>query len=359
MTNERRTPVTVLHLIGSLDRGGAESVALDLVRAIPSDQVRQTYLCLAGYEGLLAPRFRDAGAEVLAVRGPRIQMVWDVWIICRRIRPDTVVSHVSLASGLLLLLAMVAGVRHRIARMHSEGDGRHSRLRHLYRAAMRALLLAVSSRILAVSPAAADFACFGVPQVLRRRVEVIPNGVDVSRFRPNFPGPKLGPVVLHVGRNDPAKNRGAIPRIAAATNELEPCEFWIVGGGPMDDLGENNLDALRILGPRDDVPALMQQANVLLLPSVREGLPGVVLEALASGLPVVASDLPGIRWLGGLLPGVTLVPADAAAATWAAAVVAVAHLSVGERARLAEAVVSSPFTLEASVEVWLDIWAAR
>jgi glycosyltransferase involved in cell wall biosynthesis len=54
-------------------------------------------------------------------------------------------------------------------------------------------------------------------------------------------------------------------------------------------------DAVRLLGSRDDVPDLLCAADVFVLPSRREGLPGSVLEAMALGVPIVASDLPTVR----------------------------------------------------------------
>ena len=71
------------------------------------------------------------------------------------------------------------------------------------------------------------------------------------------------------------------------------------------------------LGVRDDVPQLLKTADVLLLPSIHEGLPGVVLEACASGTPVLASDLPGVREIASRLPLVRYLPLTAADEEWA------------------------------------------
>jgi glycosyltransferase involved in cell wall biosynthesis len=49
------------------------------------------------------------------------------------------------------------------------------------------------------------------------------------------------------------------------------------------------------LGSRDDMPELMASANIVVLPSFREGVPKVLIEAAASGRPIVTSDVPGCR----------------------------------------------------------------
>ena len=66
------------------------------------------------------------------------------------------------------------------------------------------------------------------------------------------------------------------------------------------------LDRVRFLGHREDVPGLMQAADLLLLPSRWEGMPYVVLEAAAAGLPIVATPVDGAReFLAGELRGWT------------------------------------------------------
>jgi len=78
-------------------------------------------------------------------------------------------------------------------------------------------------------------------------------------------------------------------------------KVWIVGGGPQKakmDYLEKRLDLsshVVFLGEREDVPQLVSQFDVFVLPSLWEGLPYSLLEAAALGKPVVASDIGGIR----------------------------------------------------------------
>ena len=62
------------------------------------------------------------------------------------------------------------------------------------------------------------------------------------------------------------------------------------------------------LGPRDDIPGLLKTANVLVLASLWEGMPNVVLEAMAAGRPVIGTAVEGTEDL--VIPGQTgwLVP---------------------------------------------------
>ena len=74
-------------------------------------------------------------------------------------------------------------------------------------------------------------------------------------------------------------------------------------------------DNVRFLGARDDIPDLMVAADVFVLPSRWEGLPGAVIEAMALETPVVATDLPGVREVLGpeLLRGWVVPVGDASA----------------------------------------------
>jgi glycosyltransferase involved in cell wall biosynthesis len=108
------------------------------------------------------------------------------------------------------------------------------------------------------------------------------------------------PLVAYVGRNATVKN---IPRLLAVVRRVlskhPSAEFVIVGEGLNRTIVAGTAleyeRRVHCLGIRDDVPALLSDATLLLLTSDSEGLPNVVLEALALGVPVVApavGDLP-------------------------------------------------------------------
>jgi glycosyltransferase involved in cell wall biosynthesis len=63
------------------------------------------------------------------------------------------------------------------------------------------------------------------------------------------------------------------------------------------------------LGSRDDVPALMRAADLVVLPSSAEALPMSLMEAMALGTPVVATDVGDVRWLLEEIGGGLCVPA--------------------------------------------------
>jgi teichuronic acid biosynthesis glycosyltransferase TuaC len=103
-------------------------------------------------------------------------------------------------------------------------------------------------------------------------------------------------VVLYVGTLKPEKG---VPELADAVRRLgDPFLTLIVGEGPAFGHGADGHAGARVryLGthPHDEVPGLMSAADVLVLPSHREGLPTVLVEAGSLGLPVIASPVGGI-----------------------------------------------------------------
>lgn len=348
-------PVHVVHIIGSLGQGGAESVALELCRRMPTE-VRQTFVCVSGRRGALADQFEHLGASVITYgEGGVLRTCWGLLRTLRSLRPDVVQAHVALTSAVFLLIARAHRVPRRIARIHSQGDGKTASLgRVAYRRLMRWLLRHSATRVLGVSSAACAFAS-GDSAVANVPIEVVPNGVDVARFRLPSGSEMRQNVVLHVGRADPAKNRALLPAIAQELQALGTTKMWVAGGGTDIDIpGEH--PNLVLLGVSDDVPGLLRQVSCLLLPSVREGLPTVVLEALASGVPVVASAIAAHAELASSLPGVTMVALDEPPSAWAQTVLSSSSLSQEDREPLRAAVVDSVFNLDRNVDVWRKVW---
>lgn len=308
-------PTAVVHVMGRLDVGGAERMLLQITRRLVSEgHSAHDVVALSGQRGRLSSDFAAAGVrDVPCGIRPVPTFPLRLWRTFRRLRPDIVVSHVSLASGLVLLLAALAGVRERVAVMHSDGDGRSlSTPRRFYRAGSRRLLMFTATTTLGVTSSTLAFA--GRSPCADARV--VPNAVDLDWFtirdaesaRSGLGIDSQATVLLHIGRAAPEKNRAVlVPCLHALGDDAV---LVVSGANAVDDLGDIADVRGRIVnaGLVDDVRPLLAAADVLMLPSIREGLPLVVLEAIASGRPVVATDLPGIRAACGDYPDVSLVP---------------------------------------------------
>lgn len=205
------------------------------------------------------------------------------------------------------------------------------------------------------------------------RVRVVPEGVE-ARFRPIADADALDAVrakyrlprrfILYVGTIEPRKNLGALLEAYAAVRAQAP-EVGLVIAGGRGWLYEDFFGRLRASGlephvtltgyvPDEDLPALLNCAEVFAYPSVFEGFGLPPLEAMACGLPVVCSDASSLPEVVGAA-GVLLPPGDPRA--WAEALARVlaepawrAELSARGLAR------ARPFTWEAAARQTLDIY---
>jgi glycosyltransferase involved in cell wall biosynthesis len=173
------------------------------------------------------------------------------------------------------------------------------------------------------------FAAEHLPAALRRPVEHVPKGVDVSIFRPDGPNRRaaLGlegrRVALVASRLVPIKNVAlAIDAMSIAARACPNLRLLVVGDGPLRAALESRVATLGlteqvIFAGRVDhgaMPEWYRSVDLFVLPSEFDNSPNVVLEAMASGLPVVATDVGGVRQY--MQHGVngSLVPAGDAAA---------------------------------------------
>jgi glycosyltransferase involved in cell wall biosynthesis len=298
--------------------GGAERVAFEAYRRL-AQAGAQIVLITTGRGRELSPYEVD-GIAVRPVRGHDLSGVASSQLslapgaigaaleLSRSFRP-----HVLHASSIHFQTSIAAAFLHHRSRcpmvltVHSAESGNLPPvLRVLTAAYERTLgrfLLGSSVQIITVSRAGTEHLLdLGVP---RRKITLIPNGVDHGRFQPRDPGASLPsrPLVLFVGRL--VANKGANV-LLDAVRELpgrDRGEVVFVGDGPLR-LGLERAAAsigqaenVRFVGRSNDVAGWLGRTDVLVLPSFAESLSLVLLEAMASGTCIIASDVRGNREL--------------------------------------------------------------
>lgn len=298
----------VLHVITGLHAGGAEQQLASLLEHTRHDAEVVTMYSA----GIMADRIRAHGVPVHNLDRPGqrdLRAVTDLVPLLRSRRYDVVHTHLYRACLYGRVAARIAGVRTVVATEHSLGDtqieGRPTTwpVRTLYLATER-----LGDHTIAVSQAARRrLVGWGVPD---HRISVIPNGLDVSRYRFDEGvrrreraalGIADGEVVIGaVGRLHPIKRLDWLLTAAAALLRTTPTRLVIVGGGECDSALRFQAAALGIdhrvdfLGERGDVPSLLSALDVYAAPSAEETFGLAVVEALCAGLPAVVGACPAI-----------------------------------------------------------------
>ncbi|MDD5302219.1 MAG: glycosyltransferase family 4 protein [Elusimicrobia bacterium] len=158
------------------------------------------------------------------------------------------------------------------------------------------LLARLKPRFLAVVP---DLAAEAREHLRGASIEVLPNGVDVNRYKPVSPEEKrvlrarlgwTGAVFLYTGRLSWEKRLPWFSKIWNEATKDRDATLILVGEGP-EKIPQDG--RIRVLPPVDDTAELYAAADAFVLPSVSEGLSNSLLEAMASGLPVIASAVGG------------------------------------------------------------------
>lgn len=303
----------ILHVVGKLDRGGAETWLVQVLRHIDPEKYQMDFLVHTTEAGAYDEEVRSLGARIIPCVGHTNPMRYarNFLQILRQYGPyDVVHSHVYHFSGYVMLLAAMGGVPVRISHGHTARLMRQSARtwqRKAYDATMRYLVARFASAGIAVSQDSAD-AFFPRGWRNDRKWSVSYTGIDLSPFgqpvdRDEIRGelgiPLHAVVVGHVGRFVPEKNHSFFVEIAREFAQIEDRAFFLlVGDGRLRSVVESQVQSLglqerfKFTGVRKDIPGLMMGAmDILLLPSRFEGLPLTVLEAQAAGLPCLISDV--------------------------------------------------------------------
>lgn len=290
-----------------MDQGGIENWLVNLVQHGCRQQFTHSILAQSGRLGQHAQLATDLGATMLSTRPPSTGLLYALDFIKALYRAgpfDIVHSHVHHFNGVVLALARLTGVRTLVAHAHSDtrtNDRTAKCGRRAYVFTMKTLTGRLATQRIAASAHAA------AAQSQLPDTPVIHCGINISRYQRTIqshnggrprPAPSGKIVIGHVGRFVEAKNHTLIIAIAEAIRAIGiPFEILLIGDGPLAPRikrlsKERGLDGhVKFLGVRDDVAELLvNSVDVMLMPSLFEGLPLVGIEAQTAGLPLVLSD---------------------------------------------------------------------
>ena len=300
--------VRVIHIIGSMNRGGAETMIMNIYRKIDKEKIQFDFLVHSKDEGLYEKEILSLGRRVFRIErfnGKNWRQYYNKCDEFFSKHPEISIAHGHLGSSACLYLraAKKNGI-YTVAHSHNT-KGVFSIRGQVYN------MWAFPTRYIAdyffgcSSEAGRDR--YGNRIFRSVKYSNFNNGIDLEVFHYNEEerknvrlelGINDGEIALcTVGRIEEQKNPLKIANIFLKAIEKYPyvkC-FWVGDGSQADTIKRHIFesgkdDRISFLGVRSDVARLLQGFDCFLFPSLWEGLPVTIIEAQATGLPCILSD---------------------------------------------------------------------
>ena len=295
----------VLHIVGSMNTGGTETMLMNIYRNIDRDKIQFDFLDFSQKEAYYDKEIKELGGKVIKISNPT--SIREISNVIKNNGPYKVIhAHTLFNCGFAMIAAKINNIDVRISHAHTNLDDESRIIRKVYVKLMKKIINKYSTKLLACSNAAGEY-LFGSKALKTERYNYFPNLVDYENMmKPDEEEVKLfkrdnglnnSIVVGNIGTLKPSKNQEFLLKIVKILKERHiNVKLIIVGDGELKDrlveLAEkyNIVNNVIFTGVRKDINNMLSCMDVFVLPSIYEGLGLVLLEAQASGLQCVVSE---------------------------------------------------------------------
>lgn len=323
----------VLHVVGQMNRGGLETLIMEIYRQIDRNQIQFDFAVHHPEDGHYANEIRLMGGQIFALPAPKPQAIYTyqkAWRSFFKEYPYEIIhGHMDSTVVFYLREAKKANVSIRIAHGHSV---RADQGWKTWATLLTHRNITKYANVLFACSEESGVWMYGEKCVKQGKVQVIPNGIDTKEFafsmeRRNQMRQLLSinddmVVYGHVGRFDSVKNHRFLLDVFDEIHHNNPnSRLLLVGDGPLRLEMEAKVkqfhleQVVNFLGVREDVSALLQAMDVFVFPSLYEGLPLSLVEAQTAGLPCFLSD--AVPRDAAITDLVEFVPLSETATVWA------------------------------------------
>lgn len=299
----------ILHVTGAMNVGGTETMLVNLYRKV-NRNIKFDFISYSKEEAYYDKEIESIGGKVIRLKPPSevgvIDSIKDIKRVIKENGPyDAVHTHMLFNCGIAMIASYLSGVKVRVSHAHTTSDNSTRLNRKVYIAVMRFFIKLFSTDFLACSDVAGKY-LFGNSITSNKRYKILPNYIDYEKFiycyDKNSIRKELGIkdddiVVCHIGRFIDAKNHEFLINVI---NEMiqndDKVKLILVGTGDLKNNIEDKVKKLGIeknvyfTGIRDDIPNILNNIDLFILPSLYEGLGLVLLEAQASKVSCLVSE---------------------------------------------------------------------
>lgn len=362
-TTQVKKPIRVLNLFTIMDRGGAETMVMNYYRNINREKVQFDFIVHREKKGAYDDEIEKMGGKIYYF--PRITNIvkynlqLDNFFKTHR-EYKIVHSHMSELGLNAVFSAKKNRVPIRINHAHSKPRYIDGKL--VIKNIMKRIMKPLCTHLFSCSKEAAEW-LYGENE---NKVFYLKNAIDSGQFsfciekqkaiREQLGISENSIVYGHIGRFTKEKNHRFIVEIFSEIHKRNPEVILLfVGDGPLKEELENDVkssnlkDSIYFLGVRKDIPDLLQSMDVMIFPSLYEGLPVTLVEAQCSGLHCLISDQ--ISEEAVLIPElITKMSLETTAAEWAKMA---ESLSTYERRSFRREIINLGFDIKENAR-WLE-----
>jgi len=302
-------PIKILHLISTLDTGGAETSLFRLVTNMDKESFDNIVVSMTDI-GPVGKEIQTCGVPVYALKMkkglPDPRGIWSLYRLIHRLRPDIIQCWMYHANILGLFALMK---RHLIWNIRCS-DMDLARYGPVYRWSVKLGALLSGHPDMIVTNSHAGRITHGTLGYHPKRWEVIPNGFDTDIFKPDPKArshiraaldiPEDSIVIGLIARLDPMKDHRNFFNAANVLLASHAHVHFILAGkgvsmsnpGVADLMGSiTKKDRFHLLGERDDIACVFAALDIASSSSYGEGFPNTIGEAMATGVPCVVTDV--------------------------------------------------------------------
>lgn len=354
-----KPPMKIVHVVYSLDMGGAEVLVAQLCR-IQRANGHQVSVCAYSRLGPLGEVLRDEGIEVYVPgEAHPAKTMLRYFQHFRALRPDVVHCHNVAPTIQAALAARLAGAKRVLST-------RHSLVAPPYNVAEErkyGVMATFCHWIAGICEITCDN-LRGAPMAHRSKIVRVYNGATAIDRVPFDELGKRGFTLVFVGRLAEVKNLQTLIRaVSIAAEQVPELAFWVVGDGPVRAELEalaaelRVADRVRFWGQRLDTAQFFSAADAFVMSSVSEGLPMSLLQAMSIGVPAIVTDVGGMAEVVRLSGAGLLAPVGDSAAMAAAIVRLAGDPELrGEFSLRAKQSYAAEFTLDRMDAAYMELY---
>lgn len=296
----------VLQVTGSMNRAGAETMIMNLYREIDHSSYQFDFVVFSNIKADFEDEIISKGGKIHKINetNPFKRHIALKKLLKNNQEYQIIHCHTNFSNALHLLAAKFANVKKRIAHSHSTTDKSHNKfVRLFYHSISRFIINSTATHFVSCGQKASELLFYKSKNIL-----VLPNSVSIKKIssiencHKNYVNDMFDLKedvikIIQVGRLQSEKNHQFSIEIA---NRLKIAKvnfkMFFLGVGELEDKLKNKVNEYNLeqevlfVGIRSDVPEFMAGSDIMLMPSLYEGFPVVLVESQTIGIPSLISN---------------------------------------------------------------------